>query len=114
MPATATTPTKSRVQLEAENLLREGAKLTGPANTPVPLLDYGHHQPAHEKVSNNVTAWIDYVGGWHRLGFALGLASTLGGLGYAVAHSRAQSDGAYLMAIGGLLMGFAIPLKRYP
>jgi hypothetical protein len=108
-----TTTTKSRVQIEAENLLREGAKLTGPASTPVPIpLDYGLHQPAHQKASNNVNAWIDYLGGWHQAGFATGLAFALGGLGYCIARTHAQADGAWVMAFGGLLIGFALPVPR--
>jgi hypothetical protein len=106
MPTT-TSPPKSRVQLEAENLLREAAKSTGP----LPL-DYGHPEPFHQTVSNNSNAFADHLGGWRQLGFALGLASTLGGLGYCVARNFSQQDGAFWMAAGGLLIGFAIPLNK--
>jgi hypothetical protein len=107
MPTTTTTQPKSKVQLEAENLLREAAKATGPFP-----LDYGHPEPLHQTVSNNTNAFADHLGGWRRLGFALGLSSTFGGFGYLLAHSY-NIEGAFFTALGGLLIGFTVPLRKH-
>ena len=95
--------------VEADRLLREAAESVGPMETPVPL-DYGRPQPRHESLSNTVNAGVGFLGGWRQVGWAIGLASVLGGFGLCVARSYAQTDGAGWMAFGGLVIGLLVPV----
>jgi hypothetical protein len=52
------------------------------------------------------------LGGWRRVFFAVGLACLLGGLGDCIG-SFSHGDGAFLMFVGGLLIGLTarVPLR---
>ena len=54
--------------------------------------------------------FVGSIGGWRRVGFALGLAMVLGGLGDCIGGSG--GGGAFWMFLGGLLIGFTarVPL----
>jgi hypothetical protein len=97
------------VDLEADRLLREAAESVGPIETPVPL-DYGRRQPRHESLASAVNAGVGFLGGWRQVGWAIGFASVLGGLGLCLARSYAQTDGAGWMAFGGLALGLLVPV----
>src|SRR4051812_24567259 len=128
MPTTTSPPPKSKVQLEAENLPCQAAQATRPLppdhRHPQPLhptashhpgpppLDSGPPEPLHQTVSNNSNAFAAQLGGWRQLGSALGLSLTFGGFAYALAHSPRQWDASIYTACGGLLIGFAIPLRN--
>ena len=59
---------------------------------------------------------VRWLGGWPRIGFALGLALVLAGLGECLLKSRGNDNdsGAFWMFMGGLLVGFTlgVPLRQ--
>jgi hypothetical protein len=79
---------------------------------PVPL-DYGHIDPARDTMNRSAAesrAWFDRIGGWRQVLFAVGLAITLGGFGDGMSHGHDET--VVCMSVGGLLIGFAIPIAR--
>jgi hypothetical protein len=94
---------------DTDRLLREAAESVGPIDAPVPL-DYGRPEPRHQTLANGVNAGAGFLGGWRQIGWAIGIASVLGGLGLCLARSYAQSDGAAWMAFGGFILGLLIPV----
>jgi hypothetical protein len=81
-------------------------------NAPVPL-EYGHVDPARDAMDRSAAtsrAWIDKVGGWRQVAFALGLTIVLFGLGCGLTHGRDET--CVCMLVGGMMIGFAVPIGR--
>jgi len=89
-------------------------------------LNYGHRDRAGdtwrwarawvtallENIVRLTNMLVAALGGWRRVGFAVGLACLLGGLGDCIG-SFSGGDGAFWMFIGGLLIGLTVrvPLR---
>ena len=96
------------------------------ARQPDMTIDYGHSEPAARRWWNvgraDVQARLDgaaeflgivlaAIGGPRRLAFAVALTLLAGGLGDCLAHGL-PIDGPDVMALGGGLLGFVLPLPR--
>jgi hypothetical protein len=68
--------------------------------------------PVLESIVQLVQVVVVALGGWRRIGFALGLACLLGGLGDCLA-GYSRGEGAFWMFVGGLLIGLTVrvPLR---
>jgi hypothetical protein len=51
------------------------------------------------------------LGGWRRVGFALGLAFVLAGFAYGMSNIDRCDGAAMLAGAGGLLIGLVVPIK---
>jgi hypothetical protein len=51
------------------------------------------------------------LGGWRRVGFALGLAFVLAGFAYGMSNIYRCDGAAMLAGAGGLLIGLVVPIK---
>lgn len=79
---------------------------------PMPL-DYGHVDPGRDVIDRSAAtsrAWFDRVGGLRQIAFAFGLTIILFGLGEGVTHGHDLTCVA--MIVGGLMIGFAVPVGR--
>jgi len=78
-----------------------------------PTLDYGHVDPARDAMDRSAAetrAWIDKLGGWRQVVFAFGLTIVLFGLGCGL--TRGRDETCVCMIVGGLMVGFAVPIGR--
>ncbi len=88
-------------------------------------IDYGRPDPAGRRAWNHTRADVQlridgaiqflgmaaaWAGGGRRVAFVLSLMLLAGGLGDCLAHGL--SDGPELMAVGGGVLGFLLPLPR--
>jgi hypothetical protein len=79
---------------------------------PVPL-DYGHVDPARDAMDRSAAttrAWLDRVGGWRQIVFAVGLTLAMVALGHSV--SNGDDEICVCMTVSGLMIGFAVPIGR--
>ena len=99
---------------------------TDSGRQPDVTIDYGHAEPSARRWWNysraDVQARVDgaleflgmtlaMIGGGRRLAFALSLMLLAGGLGDCLARG-VPTDGPDLMALGGGVLGFLLPLPR--
>jgi hypothetical protein len=65
-----------------------------------------------DSVKRLAVLFVEVLGGWRRVFFAIGLGSLLGGIGDCLS-GFSRSDGAFWMFIGGLLIGLTVrvPLR---
>ena len=98
----------------------------GTGRTPDLTLDYGHADSkakrwwdvSRSEVQERIEGVLEFlgmvmaaVGGPRRLAIVVALALLAGGLGDCLVQ-RAASDGPMLMAVGGGVLGFVLPLPR--
>ena len=89
-------------------------------------IEYGHAEPTGRRWWNSTRADVQarldgilefagmalaMIGGGRRLAFAVALMLLAGGLGDCLDHG-VPTDGPELMALGGGIMGFLLPLPK--
>jgi hypothetical protein len=94
----------------------------GPAAAAAPRravpLGYGHEEDrmkgawrATAAVREQTDLAAQRLGGWRRVGFALGLAFVLAGFAYGMSNIDRCDGAAMLAGAGGLLIGLVVPIK---
>ena len=94
------------------------AERGGARPTPAVPLDYGH---ADDPVAGawRATAGVReqgdvvtrHLGGWRRIGFAVGVGCVAAGFAYGLSEWRQADVAATFAGIGGALVGLAVPIK---
>jgi hypothetical protein len=97
-----------------------------PSRQPDMTIDYGRPEPTARRwwnhsradVQDRIDGILEFlgmalamIGGGRRLAFALSLMLLAGGLGDCLAHD-AEASGPTMMALGGGLLGFILPLPK--
>ena len=94
------------------------AARSGERPTPAVPLDYGHADDpaagawrATAGVREQGDSVAQQLGGWRRVGFAFGVGFALGAVVYGFTDFRQCETAGMLAGLGGLLIGFTVPVK---
>ena len=81
-------------------------------NAPGPALPLSYADPAVNRQDRDRRrdGVAERLGGWRQVVFATGLAGVLGGFAYCVEPHRIE--GPFVVSLGALLVGLALPLTR--
>ena len=83
-------------------------------NAPGPALPLGYADPVVNRQDRDRRrdGVAQRLGGWRQVVFATGLACVLGGFAYCLEPNRIE--GPFVVFLGAILVGLAVPLTRRP